>query len=350
MGNNVNSESLLRVVGLSRVYDPGCHCAFTDLALWRGRVWLAFREALNHSVHPSSQIVVLASADYGQTFQLQARIAARGLDVRDPHFYTHDDRLHLVIPCWTLDGTERRRITLLARSDDGQHWEQHRQLPVFQDVTLWRPRRSTAPGDGALYAAGYGRSASKEIGAVRLYRSADGLAWEAVGIIHDTDLPNETELCFLPGGELLALVRREVEHARPLLARIRPPYTGAWVKRECDQYLQGPLLEHLGGGRFLAVGRSPLDLAQAGKGAPRVTRLFGLDPESGHLEPGTALESGGDTSYAGFVRLPADAQKASGGAANALLSYYSGHGYENGSYRGGDAAQHCAIFVARALV
>lgn len=354
--------SLVQILGTDRVYDPGCHCAFTDLAHWRGRVWLAFREAVNHSIHPSSQIVVLASADHGKTFQLQARIASRGLDVRDPHFYVQDDQLHIMIPCWRLGVEPRRRVTILARSDDGQQWETFRDLAIFEDVTVWRPRRSNVTGDGALYAAGYGRSANREIGAVRLYRSEDGLAWQQVSIIHDEQLPNETELCFLPDGELLALVRREEEPFHPLLARAKPPYKGPWKKTECDRYLQGPLLEHLGDGKFLVVGRSPKAADEnlkkpewdqekkAVTGEPRVTRIFSLDPETGKLIPGVALESGNDTSYAAFLRLPADAQKGRAGAANALISYYSGHGYENGLFRSGDESQRAAIFVSRVVV
>ncbi len=335
-------ERFVGVVGGSKVYDPGCHCAFTDIIHWRGRVWLAFREALNHSVHPSSQIVLMASADHGRTFQVQARIAARGLDARDPHFFIIEDRLHVIIPCWRLPRERGERLTLVARSDDGRGWETFPEIPAFQDVTVWRPREGA--GDGAWYAAAYDRQVDKRTGRVRLLRTEDGLDWQAVSTIHDAGYPNETELCFLPDGELLALVRREMEPRFPLLAKARPPYA-EWEKTGCDCFLQGPLLERLGDGRFLVVGRSPRDLEQE-ENHPAVTRLFALDPETGHLEPGIALESGGDTSYASFQRLPEDAA----GEANALLSYYSGHGYDNGSYRTGEQPQRCAIYVARLVV
>ena len=77
-----------------------------------------------------------------------------------------------------------------------------------------------------------------------------------------------------------------------------------------------------------------------------VTRMHALDPETGVLTPGLTLESGGDTSYAGFVRLPEDPDDGH----NALLSYYSGHGYSNGAYRGGESPQRCALYVARLRV
>ncbi len=220
MALSLKPESIIRIVGLDKVYDPGCHCAFTDILNWRGRVWLTFREAVNHSVHPSSQIVVMASADCGRTFQLQARIAGRGLDVRDPHFYVVDDRLHITIPCWGIPREKNERVTILARSDDGRSWEQFRDVELFADRTVWRPRQGP---DGAWYAAGYDRQSEQDTGKVQLLRTRDGIEWEALSVIHDDRFPNETELCFLPGGDLMALVRREQKPNTPILAVSRPP-------------------------------------------------------------------------------------------------------------------------------
>lgn len=345
MTNTAKPCELVQVIGLSKVYDPGCHCAFTDIICWRGRVWLTFRQALNHSVHPSSQIVVTASANHGHSFELMARIAARGLDVRDPHFFIVDDRLHVTIPCWRLPRERQERLTFIARSDDGMNWEQCHDIEVLAGRTVWRPRQAA---DGSWYAAAYDRQPDKETGRVQLMRTGDGLDWRAVSVIHDKDYPNETELCFLPDGGLLALVRREIEPRIPLLARSQPPYE-RWEKKDCNLFLQGPLMERLGEGRFLVVGRSPKDFKQEER-HPAVTRLFSLDGETARLEPGIALESGGDTSYAAFTRLPEDAMSGPNGGYNALLSYYSGHGFDNGSYRGGDQPQHCAIYVARLVV
>jgi hypothetical protein len=45
----------MKLMGVTSVYDPGCHCAFTDIISWRDRIYVAFREALNHSVQYSGQ-------------------------------------------------------------------------------------------------------------------------------------------------------------------------------------------------------------------------------------------------------------------------------------------------------
>ena len=338
-------STFVHIVGLSKVYDPGCHCAFTDIIHWRGRVWLTFREALNHSIHPSSQIVVMASANHGHSFDVLARIAARGLDVRDPHFYIVDDRLHLTMPCWKnppADSKTGARTSILARSDDGHHWDVHREIDLFETLAVWRPAKH--PTEDAWYAAAY-CDFNEDQGCVKLLKTRDGLAWQEVSIIESRHFPNETELCFLADGSLLALVRREEAQGVPLVAKARPPYT-QWTKVECDRWFKGPLLTNLGDGRLLAVGRVNKDEQHQ----HHVTRLHALDPETGKLHPGLTLESGNDCSYAGFIRLPAEAIGGHAGGHNALLSYYSGHGSDAGAYRGGDFPQRCAIYVARLVI
>jgi hypothetical protein len=332
---------LLNIIACDRIYDPGCHNAFTDLIHWRGRIWLVFREALNHSPHASSQIVVMSSADHGKTFQTQSRFSSPGLDVRDPKFFILKEKLNIIIPCWLVP--ERRLVTIVASSSGGLQWEEHH-VRNFDSLVVWRPRTIMEAAVHTLYAAAYFRGKPEER-YVKLMRSTDGLHWDDVSIIHDKNQPNETELCFLKTGALLALVRREDAPNFPLLASNTPPYTGPWKKLECDQFLQGPLLEDLGDGRFLVVGRSPLKIEQTEKN-PRVTRIFSLDVEAARLIPRLTLESGADNSYAGFVRIPTGA----GMPWNALLSYYSGHGYENGNWQGGETPQRSAIFVARVNV
>lgn len=333
----------MQIVGLDPVFDPGCHCAFTDMMYWRGRIWLTFREAVNHSIHLSSNIVVLCSADHGMHFQEMGRISLRGIDVRDPHFYIINDYLHITIAAWEGPKSNDHRQSWIARSDNGRDWEVQDLADNLDHRTLWRPRRAD---DGSWYAAAYDRDTKENVGKVTLMKTVDGEHWQDVSIIHDDEFPNETELCFLDDGRLLALVRREEsEGCCPLIAIAKPPYR-EWKKKDCSRFLQGPLLEKLDDGTLLVVGRSPLDLNGDNHG-PFVTRLHTLDVETGDLTPGLALESGNDTSYASLIRLPDSAVSVRNGSANALLSYYSGHGYDNGAYCDGDQSQRCAIYVAR---
>jgi len=322
------------------IYDPGCHCAFTDIIRWHGRIYVTCREAVNHSVHLSGQVVVLGSANHGRTFQVHARLAMDGYDLRDPHFFVAGNRLGLAMPSWIVPDPaqgipERVRTCHLAQSDDGIHWDLRRSTSLDAKAA-WRPQ--TGP-DGLLYTAGYEVSSIPAQDRVALYRSADGWDWEFVSAIYREDRANETDLAFTPAGELFALVRREVDPHTPILARSKPPYT-EWTHVACDRFLKGPLLVCLPDGSLLAVGRSrePMDPHPAAGSGGYQTRGFRVDPATGAMEYLFTLPSGGDTSYAGYCQLD---------EATALISYYSGHGHANGHYCGGEQCQHCAIYVAR---
>ena len=122
-----------------------------------------------------------------------------------------------------------------------------------------------------------------------------------------------------------------------MLAKSKPPYS-EWDKVRCSRFLQGPLLTHLPDKTLMVVGRSPEPLDSEERKGGCVTRAFKLDPETGELEYWFTLPSGGDTSYAGFCEL---------GNGTGLLSYYSGHGYNNGIYRDGNNLQRTGIYLAR---
>ena len=79
-------------------------------------------------------------------------------------------------------------------------------------------------------------------------------------------------------------------------------------------------------------------------------RMFTLDADTGDLDPVFTFESGNDTSYASFLKLPEGSSSWNNGDANALLSYYSGHEYDNGAYRSGEQWQRAAIYIARMVV
>ena len=79
-------------------------------------------------------------------------------------------------------------------------------------------------------------------------------------------------------------------------------------------------------------------------------RMFTLDLESGELDPVLAFESGNDCTYASYLELPEGSASWNNGDADALLSYYSGHAYDNGAFRSGEQAQRTAIYVARLAI
>jgi hypothetical protein len=158
------------------------------------------------------------------------------------------------------------------------------------------------------YGLGYG---TKEKRVLRLYRSADGLAFEKVA---DDPFPggepNESSLVFDKDGTCRCLLRRDDPGGAGQLGTALPPYT-KWSWEDLGARIGGPHMARLEDGRLAAVVR----LYQ-----PRARTALcwieeGTEPGKRTLREALALPSGGDTSYAGMVL--------EGGVL--WISYYSSH-------------------------
>ena len=315
----------MRIIEVRKIWDDGGHNAFTDICRWGGYYWVSFRHSLNHSCDVAAgKIFILRSRD-GKVWEKASEMAQEGADLRDPKFAVRDDRLVLSAMHIKM-GVRPLEIGPLARyrTEDGSRWQRLEDDPSMC-FFLWRPFK-TADG---FYASSYVEwtdADGKMQGRSNLMFSKDGLAWEKVSRIASEGNPNETSLDIAPDGTMLALVRRDGPDGTPLVCTAKPPYTD-WECRRTDRWLQGPMMKRVGD-RLLVAGRCQADDELR-------TGLFWLEGTS--LQYISALPSGKDTSYAGMVQR---------GPGSALLSYYSGHESESGSYAEGDKAQRTAIYVA----
>src|SRR2546421_8121629 len=83
------------LVSVKKIWDQAPHCAFTDLAYWRGHFVCAFREGRAH-VATDGKIRVLSSPD-GESWSPTALLALDGFDLRDAGLsITPDNRLMLI--------------------------------------------------------------------------------------------------------------------------------------------------------------------------------------------------------------------------------------------------------------
>src|SRR5438874_10473565 len=69
------------LVSVKKIWDQAPHCAFTDLAFWKGHFVCAFREGRAH-VATDGKIRVLSSMD-GENWSPAAVLALDGFDLRD---------------------------------------------------------------------------------------------------------------------------------------------------------------------------------------------------------------------------------------------------------------------------
>jgi hypothetical protein len=296
-----DAPQLLSVV---KIWDRAAHNAFTDLIRWRDRWYCTFREAEAH-VGGDGKLRVLESTD-GKAWAPVGLVEEAGIDLRDPHLsVTPDDRLMIVAGGSVYRGGR----TLLGRqprvefSKDGRTWTRPQRV-LSEGDWLWR----VTWHDGRAYGVAYNAAARKTPEAkeaarstgpvssapadwkLRLVTSEDGVNYSTITHLGVPGDPNETTLRFLPGGEMMAMVRREGGNTFGWLGTSRAPYRD-WRWQETRHRFGGPNFLALPDGNLWGSSRSY-------PGGAR-TVVARMTPTS--YTPLLTLPSGGDTSYAGMV-------------------------------------------------
>ena len=320
----------IEVDAIHRIVDDGLHNAFTDLAKFQGRFFLAYRSCPEgHMIFPTSKIHVLVSDDGVNDWEEVFCFSVPSRDVRDPHFLLFQDKLFVYSGTWLCplaDSDERDmndHLGYAVSSRDGVVWTGPTMMEGTYGHYIWR---AAAHGNRAYlcgrrrreFAPGQDENRRELIQAAML-ASDDGLIWYKAGLFAD-GYGDETAFLFEEDGACLALVRG-ADPVPARLSRLRPPYDH-FDHVELDRNVGGPLLARWGD-RLLVGGRKMLDPDHP------VTSLYWLEDD--RLHEAAELPSGGDNSYPGFVDL---------GGGRGLLSYYSSH---EGSRRG---VAPCHIYLA----
>jgi hypothetical protein len=298
------------------------HNENTDMTLYDGAIWLVHRTAESQALGPNSALHIYKSVDSGKTFVETARIPAPSTrDIRDPAFYQVGGRLYLKaltrLEVLSTRDSNVDTITVSMNTSDGSTWSEKTDIGP-PGWSFWRIKEHA----GSYYSAAY-QDGDKS---VVLYTSSDGITWTAGAPVYtiSADTPLETELTFMPDGQLLALVRMDGNNTDllgdvgPLRTQIcwsTPPYASFSCPAEFDhERLDGPV-SFFAEGRLFVVARRHL---QMGTDKKR-TDLYEITGD--FLSGGTIgikdwgeLPSAGDTSYAGVAPLD---------STHFLLSWYS---------------------------
>jgi hypothetical protein len=299
------------------------HNENTDMIAWNGALWLVHRSAMSQSLGPNSALHVYQSTDDGASFHPTASIDAPvDRDIRDPCFHVVGGKLfikaltRLTPPISESDrDTGVDTVAVAMSSDDGVTWSA--QQPIGPHTwSFWRIKEHA----GIYYTAAY------EDGDLRvmLFTSTDGVTWSRGPLVYGVavDTPLETELTFMPGGKLMALVRTDGTedqlygdgYVRTQICWADPPYEAF----RCDARFDGVRLDgpvtFFWQGRLFVVARKHIYGT-----AKKRTSLYEIQGnfDGGPLSIGEwgQLPSAGDTSYAGVV--PVD-------DTHMAVSWYSG--------------------------
>ncbi|UCD29795.1 MAG: cellulase family glycosylhydrolase [Planctomycetota bacterium] len=277
--------SLPEIVSVKKIWDQAPHNAFTDLIRFQGKWFCTFREGAAHAGGSTGTIRVLTSVN-GEKWESAALLSEKGIDLRDPKLsITTDGKLMLSIGGSLYKG--KQRITNQSRvsfSRDGRTWSKiHKVLSEKQ--WLWRVTWYENRCYGVSYNCDPGQHWT-----LKLWISRDGLNYELITRLDVPGRPNETTLRFLPGGKMMALVRRESGNRLGWIGLSRKPYK-KWKWHETEYRIGGPNFIRLRDGSLWAAGRKYNNKA--------TTVLAKLKLHT--YQPVLTLPSGGDCSYPGLV-------------------------------------------------
>ena len=306
------------------------HDENTDLVVYQGATYLVHRTAESQVLGPNSSLRVYRSADHGAHFDLLAVIPAPvDRDLRDPSFYVVDGKLALKaitrLPVTSDRDSNVDSISVnTVSADGGATWGPLTAIgPAMW--SFWRIRDDAA---GVHYSAAYHDGDES----VQLFSSTDGQAWTAGAVIYDKreDTPLETELVFLPSGDLLALVRMDGTNdelygnfgrLRTAVCVASPPYAAFTCPQTLDGVrLDGPVAFASGGRQFVVARKHFIEVADRKRTS--LYELVGAPGAYTVVDHGD-FPSAGDTSYAGVVPIADD---------QFLVSYYSSNLTEDGPW------------------
>ncbi|PLA74896.1 hypothetical protein CYQ88_03045 [Hydrogenovibrio sp. SC-1] len=292
----------LKLESVDCVWDKGAHNAFTDLILFDGYWYCAFRQAQHH-MSLDGQIVILCRQN-DQAWVKSAEISWAGGDLRDPKFVvTPQGQLVLMAGVrWAVPTSPSSVLCSVT-------WQLKKgavsdPFVTDQDEGTWRWSGSANPNH--IFSIGY---AGKDMDGC-LYLSEDGKYWQPhlKPFFPNPDcFSNEASLVFAPDATGYCLLRRDGEECPGLFGQAKPPYQ-VWQWQPLSVRIGGPKLIQLSSGELIAAFRV-FEEKQ-----PKVM-IYEIETESARLNHLITLPSEGDCSYPGLVEKDE----------HLWVSYYSSH-------------------------
>lgn len=294
-----------------------------DIALFEGRLWLAWRTSSSHFAGANSAINIISSPDLGKTWTFE-KLITPDRDLREPRFLVWDEQLLLY---WFEAGTspvkfEPGRIFVSRKETGG--WTEP--TPISEPgYVVWRPRVIAGRALMSVYSGGETiYTTHPRPTGVELWESANGIDWRPIDgenrVVHTGG--TEMDFALLDDGGLLAITRKEGPHGGWGTDVCRADSTDwtRWQLRSDPRKLDSPLMVQASGRYFVIArrqvgfgGRYDLKLGsipavlrtrlyQAAYWiTPKRTAIWEIDPEKLEFKLLADFPSRGDTAFAGIV-------------------------------------------------
>ena len=285
-----------------------------DIALYKGRDYLAFRTAPTHFASKKAMLYIVSSADLENwTYESEVYYAC---DLREPRFAVYHDTLNLI---FFTGGTRMFRFepkeVLLCRTTGNQQWS----TPKSVNLDGYVPWRMRVFNDTLYLSAYYGRGLYKKShhSDLRLFSTTTAFNWQPISQEPQINLlsAEEGEFIFDSKGDLYSTVRLEGTGA--LVCKADKGAMQQW-KSKRTKYKYDSALMFMHNDEVFVVARNNADgemdkvkhrkSEKQGKFrnllrysfTKKTTALYKLDKENLSLSVVTDFPSTGDCSYAGI--------------------------------------------------
>lgn len=291
-------QSLPSGVTVKKIWDKAVHSAFTDLILFKGKFYCAFREGDGHIPMEGvdGTVRILTSAD-GEHWSDLASLETPGIDLRDPKLsVTPSGKIMVIIGGSIYEGRVLKgRIPHVSFSDaNGENFSIPEKVQIDKDFVSWGDwiwRVTWHKGTG--YAIDYQIGPEERKGPTALYlvKTTDGRSFSKVHKYDIDGFPNEATIRFDKKNNMHVLIRRELGDQMGIFAVAPAPY------QQWDEY---KINYRLGGPNFVFLNKNKRVIG---------TRVYGEAPYMGILTEESKgrfrevlkLPSSGDCSYPGMV-------------------------------------------------
>ena len=300
---------------IKKIWDRGGHNAFPDIAYFKDKLYVVFREGDGHIPNKDNtgngKIRILSSLD-GDFWETAAVLELKGIDLRDPKIsVTSKNRIMIVMGGSVYDQQELKSISTYVSISDPNAKKFSEPEPIELDEQiksdfdwLWRVTWYEKTGYGVLYQSNVDGEQGKS--KAYLVKTSKGMEYELVTELKIEGNPNEATIRFLSGAEMMILVRRGGEDNMGMIGTSKAPYTD-WSWEKLDFQLGGPNFE------IIPINKILIGTRVYAEEGPYTALLMGKKGEP--FKEVMRLPSGGDTGYPGMFSI----------AGYVWVTYYSSH-------------------------
>lgn len=282
-----------------KIWDQAPHNAFTDIALFKGKLYVTFREGADHASNDGA-IRVLSSHDTYR-FEDNSLFTDPHFDLRDPKLLSYNDSVLYITYC-RADRQRKIIQTALRYTEDGKTWSG--EIVYTQQNTWWL--WSLCNYRGKLVSAGYNFFNSQFVNLFEFDKKAGNFSKIYHNMFSKYN-PSETTLACSPDGDtMFCAIRTMYATPTPMGYCANDTTLRNWHFKEVNYLIMGgPKLFYLKDrGLYLLTRDNTFR-----------TSLFSVDTRTFNSQKLFTLPSSGDNGYAGTVMYK-----------NKLfISYYSSH-------------------------